>query len=146
TVDRTIDSAGESCRVGCEPISNRAPPADCAAPEQLLPCLCTPDYCQILTADARCGCLRHRTDALPEARTLERGLVDLLVLLAVVLAPPVAEEILVGALADLNNGRSRIAHQLREEVQRDADVVGDGLVLQPHEQRQEVLHLLTIDD
>ena len=63
----------------------------------------------------------------------------------VVLAPPVTEEVLVRPFADLDDRRPTVFHQLREEVERNADVVGDRLVLKLHEQRQEILHLFPID-
>ena len=61
------------------------------------------------------------------------------------LAPPVAEKVFVGALTHLHDGRAAPLHELREKVERDADIVRNGLVLQPHEQRQERLHLLPVD-
>ena len=60
-------------------------------------------------------------------------------------APPIAEEVLVGALADLHDGRARLAHQPRQEVERDADIVRDRFVLQLDQERQEVQRLLAAD-
>ena len=57
------------------------------------------------------------------------------------LAPPVAEEVLVCALSDLHHRGPAVPDELREEVERDTDVVGDRLVLEADEQWQKILHL-----
>ncbi len=77
----------------------------------------------------------------PRAGRFACGRVDLDLLLPVVLAPPVAEPVLVGAFADLHHRRTRLAYEAGEEVERDADIVRDGLVLQLDQERQELERL-----
>jgi hypothetical protein len=57
----------------------------------------------------------------------------------------VARELLVAALAHLDHDRAAVAHQLRYEVERDADPVGDRLVLREHQRGQVLAHRLLVD-
>src|SRR5437762_92923 len=95
-----------------------APPARRASPEQLLPALGALLHFEPLARQRRPRLLERRHDPLPPRLALPRRPVHRLVEAPVVLAPPVAEEVFVRALADLDDGGAAVFDELREEVQR----------------------------
>jgi hypothetical protein len=104
----------------------RTPPADRSAPEQFLAARRSILNLDRLARQRRARLSKRRRDAPPQRPALSGGLIHRLVETPVVLAPPVAEEILVGALAHLHDRRPAVLDELREEVERDAHVVGIG--------------------
>src|SRR5437879_2315950 len=115
----------DRCAIRRQQGASIAPPANRAAPEQLLAPPGAPLYLEAFTGDGRTRLRDRRRCTTPPWLALPRGSIHGGVQPPVVLAPPVTEEVLVRPFADLDDRRPTVFHQLREEVERNADVVGD---------------------
>ena len=81
----------------------------------------------------------------PVSATPANRIVDCGFLLPIVLAPPIAQEVLVSPLAHLDHRRAALSDEPRKKIERDADIVGNRFVLQFDKKRQEVQRLLGTD-
>src|SRR5437763_566372 len=124
SLHRTIDFLLERLRVWSQAVAHLPPPAHRPAPKQFHAPARTLLYPAVL---------RRGENSLPVPEQAPQPslfcsgagrLVHIGFFLPIMVAPPVAKKILVGALANLHNGSAAVANQLGQKVQRDANIVG----------------------
>src|ERR1700674_3093931 len=115
TGHRAIDLRVERDAVRRQLRATIAPPAGGAAPEQLLSALGPLLDFEALTRQRRSRLRDRRDDALPPRLPVTYRLIHRLIEPPIVLAPPVAEKVLVSAFADLHHRRPAVFDELRQE-------------------------------